>query len=169
MSCYQSGEIYLTVNGREASLRRCPRSHYPDLPLWTDDRQGGLLLTRSASGAGRTGDGGVRALALEAFSCRGCLEEDLLQILFFPSLLQTDHILKRNNHSSEHAQRSRRPPEWQWVFSEFPRRSGLGRVCGSRSTSVASPAAPLGAGLWAPQRERLPGPAPRTPRLGHIS
>lgn len=62
-------------------------SHYSQTCLpRTDDRQGGLLLTRSASDAGRTRDGSVRALALEAFSSRGCL---------FRGGLVTDFVLSQ--------------------------------------------------------------------------
>lgn len=81
--------------------------------------------------AGRTRGGHTRALALEAFSSRGCLFRGGLggnRFCSCPAFYRQttspfDTIILQKN-----AQRSRRPPDWKWVFTKFPTRGGLGRV-----------------------------------------
>lgn len=73
----------------------------------------------------------MRALALEAFSSRGCLFRGGLggnRFCSCPAFYRQttspfDTIILQKN-----AQRSRRPPDWKWVFTKFPTRGGLGRV-----------------------------------------
>lgn len=103
--------------------------------------------------------------------------------MFFPGLLETDHIPTQHNDSFKNAQRSRRlPSEAQRtiglrtgpgnLFQIPKRRPRAGAAAPDEPTAPPRypfQTAPPGAGLWGPQCEGCPEPASRRPGRGYSS